>query len=100
MTTCSKTSRRPYDCNGPLYQYLRQILPAYITPRQALDIGRIADHLGVSREAIYRWIRADKLTGKSKYITKLIELANEPSNVAKLEVTPPTQADFVKFIIA
>lgn len=46
---------------GRLYLLLAKAFPAWRTSIGALDVKRIAEGLGSSREGVYRWLRTDRI---------------------------------------
>lgn len=99
MTT--KTFARPDWATSSLYNFLITIFPEHITPYNVLDVRRLRTDLGKSHEAVYKWLRAGRVTPANA--RKLCEIANQPGNLAalkKLGRTPPQIRDFDAFVYA
>lgn len=97
--------------NAPLHQTLIEMLPSCVTTVTgagmptvtALNVASVSTKLEPprSREGIYKWLRAGKLTPDAA--RDIHKLANSPDNVALLAAAdraPPKQEDFTRFIFA
>lgn len=99
MTLKTRVPGRPDWTAGPLYQFLLDILPTYITPLGVLDVQGLKPMVGKSHEAIYKWLRHGKL--KPDNARKLVELASTDENISLLQQAgrePPKIEDFLPFI--
>lgn len=90
--------RLPDWDSKPLNQFLKRILPGYITPYQRLDVERLRADVVPSRshEAVYKWLRKSKLTPENA--RALIELANRQGNLDARGGTYLTLRDFDPFV--
>lgn len=75
---------RPTWSQKPLYIFLCDIFPGHRTILGRLDVEQLADELGRSQEAIYKWLRKSRLTPENA--AALLDLANrqerdEPLNI-------------------
>jgi transposase-like protein len=60
---------------GDLHKLLKRIFPEHRTARDnVFDVKRLASELGMTAEAIYKWLRQDSLPPKRA--RQLVELAN------------------------
>lgn len=84
---------RPAWSNAPLYVYLCEIFPKHRTILLRLDVEQLAEELGKSQEAIYKWLRKSRLTPDNA--AALLDLANKQERD-----TPLTIRDFDKFVYA
>ena len=51
--------------DGALYKLLERIFPTYRSPRDGvLDVAKLADDLELTTEAVYKWLRADRIPPK------------------------------------
>lgn len=50
----------------PLYKFLHAALPDWHRPDGTLDIPLVADELGISAEAIYKWLRKGQLPNATR----------------------------------
>lgn len=99
MTVTTRVPGRPDWTAGPLYQFLLDNLPAYITPLGVLDVQALKVPAERSHEAIYKWLRKGKLTPENA--RKVLEVMNGPKNVAALaenDRKPPKIEDFLPFM--
>jgi hypothetical protein len=90
---------RPQWTFGPLYDLLVEGFPDYRTRRGFFDVKRFHKELGKSHEAVYKWLRVNKLTPENA--TKIAALATALPNLEALEKlgrTPPTVQDFSPFV--
>lgn len=90
---------RPPWSYGKLYDFIAESLPEYRTKRNVVDVPRLAIEFEKSKEAIYKWFRAGHLTAPNA--RRLVELVNEPENLAKLQRAdrkPPELTDFYEFV--
>lgn len=96
------SSRRDQWVDGPLYTFFLEIFPTYRTILNKFDVQRLANELGLSQEAIYKWLR--KREGRCltpQNAQRVLELALEDENVDALIAngTPrPTIRDFDVFV--
>lgn len=89
--------------NNPLNLFLKRILPLYVTPTfNRLDVHRLRKDLDPpkSHEAIYKWLRSDKLTTSN--VDALLRLANSPANLAArgARAKKLTHQDFHPFLFS
>lgn len=92
---------RPNWVTGPLYNALMDLFPEHRTKLEVLDVQRLKTELGMSHEAIYKWLRSSKLTPSNA--KALIELSTSESNLLALEKLgrePMKLEDFAKFVFA
>lgn len=101
----SAAAEQEHWTNGPLYKHLVQVLPTFAKDPFAtspkLDVQKLNQAVGKSHEAVYKWLRAGKLTPAN--VKTLVELANRADNVAALKAlgrNPPTREDFTTFVFA
>lgn len=96
------SSRRDQWADGPLYVFLSDIFPTYRTVLGKFDVLRLAQALGLSHEAIYKWLR--KREGRCltpQNAERILELALDDANVDALLDTSkprPTIRDFDVFV--
>lgn len=96
------SSRRDQWADGPLYTFLSDIFPTYRTVLGKFDVLRLAGDMGLSHEAVYKWLR--KREGRCltpQNAERILELALHDSNVDALiaAVQPrPTIRDFDVFV--
>ncbi len=98
----SETPQRLSWTNSALYRTLSDTFPNIRTRQQrVLDVEKLADLLGMSREGLYKWFREGRILSP-KGATRVIELANSEPHVSHLAAagrTPPTKEDFARFLI-
>jgi hypothetical protein len=86
-----------------LYRTLSDTFPSLRTKKQnVLDIELLADKIGMTKEGVYKWLRAGSILSK-KGLERIIELANQPEYAAALTEagrTPPTKQDFARFLLS
>lgn len=86
-----------------LYKTLSDTFPTLRTKQQnVLDVESLADKIGMTKEGVYKWLRAGSILSK-KGLGKIVELANEPENAAALKKagrTPPTKQDLLRFFLS
>lgn len=85
--------------NSPLNQFLKRVLPAYVSPfNQRLSVQRLRGDLvpPKSHERVYQWLRTSKLTAENAQA--LLMLANNPENLGARGEQPLTIADFEPFV--
>ena len=96
------SSRRDQWADGPLYTFLTDIFPTYRTVLGKFDVVRLAREMGLSHEAIYKWLR--KREGRCltpQNAERILELALEAPNVDLLVHNGdprPTIRDFDIFV--
>jgi hypothetical protein len=96
------SSRRDQWADGPLYTFLTDIFPTYRTVLGKFDVVRLAREMGLSHEAIYKWLR--KREGRCltpQNAERILELALESPNVDALLDSGeprPTIRDFDVFV--
>ncbi len=96
------SSRRDQWADGPLYTFFSEIFPTYRTVLGKFDVVRLAREMGLSPEAVYKWLRKREgrcLTPQNAQL--ILELALEDENVDALveNGTPrPTIRDFDVFV--
>ena len=96
------SSRRDQWADGPLYTFLTDIFPTYRTILGKFDVVRLASEMGLSHEAVYKWLR--KREGRCltpQNAQKILELALEDENVDALldaGAPRPTIRDFDIFV--
>ena len=96
------SSRRDQWADGPLYTFLTDILPTYRTILGKFDVLRLAHEMGLSHEAVYKWLR--KREGRCltpQNAEKILELALDGDNVDRLVANGdprPTIRDFDIFV--
>lgn len=88
---------------GPLYPFLCDIFPTHRTVLGKLDVPRLGKDLGLSHEAVYKWLRkpagARSLTPQNA--ERILELALSEFNVSQLvacDLPRPTIRDFDQFV--
>lgn len=88
---------------GPLYPFLAEIFPTHRTILGKLDVPRLGKDLGLSHEAVYKWLRkpagARSLTPQNA--ERILELALADDNADALLVAEkprPTIRDFDQFV--
>jgi hypothetical protein len=88
---------------GPLYKALVAALPGFLidstTDSPRLCVAAVAKELKISREIIYRWLRAGSVNTRNA--KRLVELARTTRNLAVLHAngTQPVEfSDFVPFL--
>lgn len=86
-----------------LYRTLCETFPTLRTKQQnVLDVELLADRVGMTKEGLYKWLRAGSILSK-KGLGKIVELANQPEFVEALTKagrTPPTKQDFARFLLS
>lgn len=85
----------PYE---PLYKFLTAALPDWRTPTGILDVVGLADEIGLSKEAIYKWFRTGNLPAKR--CRELHEISQRESNLnilAAENTEPPELSAFYDF---
>lgn len=95
----SEVPGRPTWSFGPLYDFVWKCLPTYRTSRNIVDVPELADAMGLSKEAIYKWFRSGNLTAPNA--RKLQELSSESRNLELLkqsDIQPPAITDFYEFV--
>lgn len=89
--------------SSPLYRELWNTFPTYRTRQQGvLDVENLAKAIGMTTEGLYKWFRAKRILSR-KGLEKLIELANQPENVAALKEAgrePPTKEEFARLMLS
>lgn len=96
------SSRRDQWADGPLYTFLTDIFPTYRTVLGKFDVLRLAREMGLSPEAVYKWLR--KREGRCltpQNAEKILELALDDDNVDALLASDnprPTIRDFDVFV--
>lgn len=99
------TTKSPEFTDGLLHAKLVTVLPLYVrdpfsdAPR--LDVPRLHRALKLSHEAVYRWLRSDRISPKN--VERIVALSNADENrsiLDKLGRTPPVLKDFSDFIFA
>ena len=96
------SSRRDQWADGPLYTFLSEIFPTYRTVLGKFDVLRLAQEMGLSHEAVYKWLR--KREGRCltpQNADRILELALQDSNADALVeagVQRPTIRDFDIFV--
>lgn len=84
---------------GPLYDTLTVTLPAFVGPDGSLDVNKLRQAVGMSKEGVYKWLRSNKLTPEAA--KKVVGVAGSPDNVMQLagrKVAEPS--DFSQFVFA
>lgn len=91
--------------DGPLHAALVKVLPTFVkepfAPSPRINIPKLKVAVGKSHEAVYQWLRANRVTPRNA--KKLVELANTDENVAvlaQLGRRPPVIEDFQRFVFA
>ena len=82
----------------PFYRFLYSSLPAWWTPTGILDVPALSAELGITTEAIYKWLRRGKVTARRA--RELYELSRRESNLAALADSgeaPPSLEAFYAF---
>lgn len=99
----TETPQRLGWTGSPLYRELSAAFPEYRTRQQnVLDVERIAVGIGMTEEGVYKWLRQGRILSP-RGVQKLVELANQPENLAALERrgrTAPTKQDLARFMLA
>jgi hypothetical protein len=97
------TPQRLSWTTSPLYRELSAAFPEFRTRQQnVLDVERIAAGIGMTEEGVYKWLRQGRILSP-KGVQRLVELANQPENLAALERrgrAAPTKDDLAKFMLA
>ena len=99
------TSETQNWATGPLHQALVAVLPLYVrelfSENPKLDVLKLHKDLGKSHEAVYQWMRVNRLLPRNAQL--IVEVANRPDNVAALKMMgrkPPKVEDFSRFVFA
>jgi hypothetical protein len=69
---------------GRLYDLLLVKLPGFTSLGGHLDVRRLSADMGLSYEAIYKWLRADRLPARQ--VTRLVDLHG--SHLTKEDLIP------------
>jgi hypothetical protein len=80
---------RSYGTVGKLNDFLFENLPKkYQSPsfENTIHVALLADHLGMSREGVYKWLRADKISTRGA------------AAICKLSRGRLTRQDFLPFL--
>lgn len=99
MTVTTRVPGRPDWTAAPLYQFLLDNLPAYITPLGVLDVQALKVPVGRSHEAIYKWLRKGKLTpDNAREVLRVMEAPKNVAALAENDRKPPKIEDFLPFM--
>jgi hypothetical protein len=86
-----------------LYRMMVQTFPTLRTKKQkVLDIELLADKIGMTKEGLYKWLRAGRILSK-RGAEQLFQFANSDGNreaLAELGRTPPTKQDIARFLLS
>ena len=85
--------------SGPLYKTLTAKLPAFCYPSGDLRMSDFHDAMGRSHEAVYKWLRASKIT--PTVAQRICDLSLDPRNVRLLREAgqpKPSIKDFTSFV--
>jgi hypothetical protein len=97
------TPQRLSWTDSDLYRELSAIFPELRTRQQnVLDVEKLAEEIKVSRECVYKWLRAGRILSP-KGVKSIVELANrEPYQAALTRAgrIAPTAQDFARFMLA
>lgn len=91
MKPPSRTTR-PFSF-GPLYDFLFESFPEHRSSQGIFDVPRFADDMGVSKEAVYRLLRKNKVNPEQT--DKIVSLLH-PNR----QVTADDYAPFLPFVFA
>ena len=95
MKTPSRTAR-PFSF-GPLYDFLFESFPEHRTSQGVFDVERLAGDMKVSKEAVYRFLRKNRLNPEQT--DKLVRLLH-PDHVPGLDLVDDVNLymPFMRFV--
>lgn len=86
-----------------LYEMLVRTFPTMRTKKQkVLDVERLADSIGMTKEGLYKWLREGRILSK-RGAERLHELANSDDNRAALQKSgnaAPSKQDIARFLLS
>ena len=77
----------------PLYKFLHENLPAWRRADGTLDIPLMAEAIGITAEAVYKWLRKGEIPSGQR-VRQLLELARREENLELLGSPPQKDAFF------
>lgn len=99
----SEAQQRFSWTGSALYRELCETFPTIRTRQQnVLDVELLADKIGMTKEGLYKWLRAGRILSK-RGVERIVALANEPEYAAALTDagrTPPTKQDLARFLLS
>ncbi len=99
------TTEAVHWSTGPLHTALVTALPTFVkepfSASPKLNIPELKKAIGKSHEAVYKWLRTNRLNPKNAQ--KIVDLANTDGNIAALRHLgrkPPKIEEFNRFVYA